>query len=143
MAAAGVAAAAETDDCPEGCDLGSSEGQRKAKGVAAEAEDAARRGPCRKNAGRRHTGRGEHPSHMLRAHSRSGEVVAEVAAAEDDLEADRNRRVEDVGAGKQDGADGVDSDGEEGGNSHLLCYFWLDYCERATQRFFDPPISYD
>lgn len=140
----GAAEAAETDDCPEGCALGSSEGQREAKGVAAEAEDAARRDPGRKNAGLRHTGRGEHPSHMLRARSRSGEVAVGVVVAEDDLEADRNRRVEDVGAGKEDGADGVDSDGEEeGGNSHLLCYFWVDYCERGTQRFFDPPISYD
>lgn len=138
-----AAEAAATDDCPEGCALGSSEGRREARRFAAKAEDAARRGPGRKNAGRRHTDRGEHLSHMLRGHSRSGEVAVGVVVAEDDLEADRNRRVEDAGASKEDGADGVDSDGEEGGNSHLLCYFWLDYCERVTQKFFDPPISYD
>lgn len=139
----GVAEAAETDDCPGDCALGSSEGQREARGVAAEAEDAAHRGPGRKNARLRHTGRGEHLSHMRRAHSRSGEAAVGVVVAEGDLEADRNRQVEDVGAGKEGGADGAHSDGEEGGNSHLLCYFLVDYCEKGTQRFFDPPISYD
>lgn len=139
----GAAEAAETDDCQEGCALGSSEGRREARGVAAEAEDAAHRGPGRKNAGLRHTGRDEHLSHMRRAHSRTGEAAVGVVEAEGDLEADRTRRVEDVGAGKVDGVDGVHSDGEEGENSHLLCYFWADYCEKGTQRFFDPPISYD
>lgn len=143
MAAEAAVEAAETDGCPEGCALGSSEGQRKARGVAVEAEDVARRGPFRKNAGRRHTGHGEHPSHRHCGRSRRGEAAAGVVVAEDDLEAYSTRRGEDVGASKVDGADGVGSDGEEGGNSHLLCYFWLDYCEIRTQRFSVPPVSYD
>lgn len=99
--------------------------------------------PARKNVGMgQRTGRGEGPSHTLRARSRRGAAAVGEEGVEVGHGADSSHGAAGVGGeSEDDGVGEVDSDvGEEVDNSHPLGRFWMGYCVRGTQRSFGPPI---